>query len=91
MVRGLYTAYTGMRNEQNRMDIISNNLANVSTAGYKEENVASQAFDKVFALKIRDVSEAFNDRRIGTMSLGVKVGEVYTDYRQGSVRETGPV
>ena len=31
----------------------------------------------------------FNDRRIGTMSLGVKVGEVYTDYRQGSVRETG--
>ncbi len=89
MVRGLYTAYTGMRNEQNRMDIISNNLANVSTAGYKEENVASQAFDKVFALKIRDVSESFNDRRIGTMSLGVKVGEVYTDYRQGSVRETG--
>jgi len=71
------------------MDIISNNLANVSTAGYKEENVASQAFDKVFTLKIRDVSESFNDLRIGTMSLGVIVGEVYTDYRQGSVRETG--
>ena len=28
MVKGLYTAYTGMLNEQNRMDIMTNNLAN---------------------------------------------------------------
>ena len=27
MVKGLYTAYTGMVNEQNRMDIMTNNLA----------------------------------------------------------------
>ena len=32
MVKGLYTAYTGMINEQNRLDILSNNLA------YKEES-----------------------------------------------------
>lgn len=89
MVRGLYTAYTGMRNEQTRLDIIANNLANVSTAGYKEESVANQSFDNLLAVKVRDVSEGFADRRIGRMSLGVKVGEVYTDYRQGSVRETG--
>lgn len=89
MVRGLYTAYTGMKNEQNRLDIISNNLANVSTAGYKEESVANQAFDRLLTIKIKDVSEAYNDRAIGAMSLGVKMGEVYTDYRQGSVRETG--
>lgn len=37
MVRGLYTAYTGMSNEQKRLDIISNNLANSATIGYKEE------------------------------------------------------
>ena len=42
MVRGLYTAYTGMRNEQRRLDIISNNLANSATIGYKEENVTSE-------------------------------------------------
>ena len=35
MVRGLYTAYTGMSNEQKRLDIISNNLANSATIGYK--------------------------------------------------------
>lgn len=33
MVKGLYTAYTGMIMEQNRMDILSNNLANSATNG----------------------------------------------------------
>lgn len=88
MLRSLYTAYTGMLNEQNRLDILSNNLANVTTAGYKQENTASQAFDKVLGIKIRDVSEAFNDCAIGYMSLGVKLGEAYTDYAQGSLRKT---
>lgn len=88
MVRGLYTAYTGMSNEQKRLDIISNNLANAATVGYKEDNVTSQSFDNVLTLKIKDASEAYNDRPIGTMSLGVKLGEVYTDYGQGSLRQT---
>ena len=89
MVRGLYTGYTGMWNETKRMDIITNNLANSATVGYKEENVTSQAFDRLYTDKIRDGSEAYVTKRIGNMSLGVKVGEVYTDYGQGSLRETG--
>lgn len=89
MVRGLFTAYTGMANEQKRLDIIANNLANAATVGYKEENVTSQAFDDVLAVKIRDESEAFNNRRIGRMSLGVKLGEAYTNHTQGSLRQTG--
>lgn len=89
MVRGLYTGWTGMENEQKRLDIISNNLANSATVGYKKEGVTNQSFDDVLALKIRDESENFTDKRIGKMSLGVKLGEVYTDYTQGSLRETG--
>ena len=88
MVRGLYTAYTGMKNEQNRLDIISNNLANAATTGYKAEGITSQSFDNLLTIKIKDGSEAYNDRAIGTMSLGVKLGEVYTDYGQGSLKET---
>ncbi|MDK2807562.1 MAG: flagellar basal-body rod protein FlgF [Clostridiales bacterium] len=89
MVRGLYTAYTGMANEQKRLDIIANNVANASTVGYKKESVTNQAFDEVLTLKIRDGSEGFLNKKIGTMSLGVKLGEVYTDYGQGSLRQTG--
>ncbi len=88
MVRGLFTAYTGMKNEQKRLDIIANNLANSATVGFKEDNVTSQSFDEMLTVKIRDVSEAYNDRPIGNMSLGVKIGEVYTNHGQGSLRQS---
>ena len=74
MVRGLYTAYTGMVNEQKRLDIISNNLANSATVGYKAENVTSQSFTDMMAIKIRDGSNAYLDEPIGNMNLGVKIG-----------------
>ena len=38
MLRGLYTSWTGMVNEQKRLDVISNNLANSATLGYKQES-----------------------------------------------------
>ncbi|MCH5272707.1 MAG: flagellar hook-basal body protein [Lachnospiraceae bacterium] len=88
MVRGLYTAWTGMANEQKRLDVISNNLANSATVGYKKEGVTSQSFDEQLAIKIKDKSEPCHERIIGSMSLGVKIGEVYTDYTGGSLRET---
>ena len=89
MLRGLYTAWTGMVNEQKRLDVISNNMANSDTVGYKDERVTSQAFDQVLGIKIRDGSQAYHNQAIGRFSLGVKIGEVYTDYSQGSLRETG--
>lgn len=89
MVKGLYTASTGMINEQRRVDILSNNLANASTTGYKKEGSTSEAFKDVLAVKIKDSSEAYIPRRLGSMSMGVKIGEVYTDYSQGSFHETG--
>lgn len=88
MLRSLYTGWTGMYNEQKRLDVISNNMANATTVGFKKEGVTSQSFDDVLTIKIRDDSEDWKQRHIGDMSLGVKIGEVYTDYRQGSLRET---
>lgn len=89
MVRGLFTSWTGMANEQKRLDIISNNLANSATVGYKKDSVTNQSFDDFLTIKVKDASELYNDRPIGTMNLGVKLGEVYTDFKQGSLRETG--
>lgn len=90
MVRGLYTAYTGMLNEQYRMDIMSNNLANADTTGYKKEGSTAQAYSEVLAVKIKDITENPNTPKdLGNMSLGVKIGETYTDFTQGSLRDTG--
>lgn len=60
MLKGLYTAYTGMINEQHRMDVLTNNLANSTTNGFKKEGTTSEAFDTVLAYKIKDLSEAGN-------------------------------
>lgn len=90
MLRGLYTGWTGMVNEQNRMDVLTNNLANVSTVGYKKEGTTSQAFDDVLTVKIKDASVGLSTvQRTGIRNPGVKIGENYVDYRQGSFRETG--
>lgn len=89
MVRGLFTAWTGLETEQKRLDVIANNMANSATVGFKAENVTNQSFKDVITLKVNDSSENFTDREIGTMNLGVKLGEVYTDYSQGSLKETG--
>ena len=53
MLKGLYTAYTGMINEQNRMDILTNNLANASTVGFKKEGPTTQSFDSIRTGKIK--------------------------------------
>lgn len=89
MVKGLYTAYTGMINEQHRMDVLTNNLANADTNGYKKEGATSQSFDSVLAYKIKDVAEAYPlPKRIGVNDPGVKIGEGYTDFSQGPLKNT---
>ena len=84
MVKGLYTSATGMINEQRRVDVLANNLANASTTGFKAEGATSEAFYDVLAYKIKDTSEPFAARKLGEMNLGVKIGETYTDYSEGS-------
>lgn len=88
MVKGLYTAYTGMLNEQHRMDTLTNNLANTDTTGYKKEGATSQSFDDVLGVKIKDTSEWNIPKRMGILNMGVKIGENYTDYSQGAFKET---
>lgn len=85
MVRGLYTGYTGMLNQQYRLDTITNNLANATTTGYKREDTTARAFDDVLAVKVKDRSVNYLNQGIGKMSLGVKIGENYVDYSQGSL------
>ncbi|MCR4587861.1 MAG: flagellar hook-basal body protein [Lachnospiraceae bacterium] len=90
MLKGLYTAYTGMVHEQHRMDTLTNNLANSATVGFKKEGSTSQSFNDVLAYKIKDTTAPANlPKKLGIMNLGVKIGENYTDYSQGAFRETG--
>lgn len=88
MVKGLYTAYTGMVQQQKRMEVITNNLANSDTNGYKKEGATSVSFADVYAAKIKDDSEFYINRRIGSMNMGAKIGETYTNFDEGPIEVT---
>ena len=90
MLKGLYTAYTGLRNEQNRMDIMTNNLANSTTVGFKKEGSTSQSFDDILAFRLKDTSDVgVLPKRVGINNPGVKIGESYTNFDQGPFQTTG--
>ena len=90
MIRGLYTAATGMNVQSKKMDVISNDLANVNTTGYKKDTMVITSFQETLMKRINDMQNNMpNDEQIGTMSLGAKVAEVYTHFTQGSVISTG--
>ena len=88
MIKGLYTAHTGMVNEMNRLDILTNNLANADTTAYKKEGTTSRTFADELAIKIKDTSDYGLPKAIGEMSLVTHLGQVYTDYSAGNIKVT---
>lgn len=48
MIRGWYTGASGMQAQQNRLDVIANNLANVDTTSFKREVAVSKNFRSCF-------------------------------------------
>lgn len=84
MVRGLYTACTGMTVQAKKLDIISNDMANANTTGYKKDVAIMSSFNDVLMSKIKDNEVA----PIGNVSLGVRVDSVYTAYDMGSLVKT---
>ena len=97
MIRGWYTGASGMNAQQNRLDAISNNLANVDTAGYKRDITVSKSFpellirrtnlDGVYELK-NGMGSADAAPVIGKLGLGVETNENYIDFTQGSFKVT---
>lgn len=89
MIRGLYTAATGMNVQTKKLDVISNDLANVNTTGYKKDTAIIASFPQVLARRIDDIENHIpHNGPIGNMSLGAKIDEVYTHFVQGSVIKT---
>ncbi|MCM1321203.1 MAG: flagellar basal-body rod protein FlgF [Bacteroides sp.] len=95
MIRGWYTGASGMAAQQNRLDAISNNLANVDTTGYKRDVAVSKSFPELLVRRMNDdgvyltsVGSADAAPVIGKLGLGVETNELYTILEQGSFKET---
>ena len=89
MVRGLYTAGTGMLLQRRRMETITNNITNAETTGYKKEYNVAHSFDEVFARRINDTRPRTSaGPGVGPLNLGTQVDHLFTDFTQGSLEVT---
>jgi len=86
MIRGIYTGASGMLAESMRTDVISNNLANVNTAGFKKDVAVTKDFASMLIQRINDGADA---PVIGSVGVGVMVDEVATTYSAGVMKNTG--
>ena len=54
MVRGLYTAAMGMNVQSKRLELVSNDLANASTTGYKKDVGVVSSFKEEYLARLND-------------------------------------
>ena len=89
MLRSLYTAATGMEAQQLKMDVISNNLANASTTGFKK---ARAEFEDLLAETVRvpgaPLPGGGGDPAPLQVGLGVRTGSTTRSFAQGDVVAT---
>ncbi|WP_032121952.1 flagellar basal-body rod protein FlgG [Clostridium amazonitimonense] len=89
MIRGLYTAVSGLITEEARQNVISSNMANANTVGYKSDNLAVKKFDDVLIENYDKIVGGKNVRNpIGYISLGSKIDETKVDFTQGIIEDT---
>lgn len=88
MLRGLYTAGTAMIAQSRRMDVITNNLVNVETAGYKGDVMVTQSFKDMLISRSKDPS-VYQYSYVGPHNTGIHIDTIKTDFTQGALTETG--
>ncbi|NYT79037.1 flagellar basal-body rod protein FlgG [Alcaligenaceae bacterium] len=90
MIRSLWIAKTGLESQQTNMDVISNNLANVNTTGFKRSRAV---FEDLMYQTLRQPGAqvgAANQLPSG-LQIGTGVRTVATEriHTQGNLKETG--
>lgn len=93
MIRGLYTSALGMITNMQRMDVITNNMANADTTSFKRDHVVSHQFSELMMHRLYDPwnlpgVRLFKATAIGNVAPGVFIDDVFTDWTQGSLRQT---
>jgi len=97
MFRGIYTAASGMTASSRRQQMLTNNLANAETPGYKQDQAVLRAFPDILIQRIR-ADKGMNvqgapsfpgNRTLGTLHTGVYAQEGIPSFLQGALKATG--
>ena len=96
MFRGFYTVASGMLSQQRKTEMLTNNMSNSNTPGYKADQASMRAFpemlmDRMDSTSIpteKTLTLPFN-QRVGKLNTGVYMQETIPSFIQGDLQETG--
>ncbi len=89
MIKGLYSAVSAMVMNATRQQVLSHNIANMQTPGFKQ--VLTTAQDFMQNQGVYSTGRTINPdiEYIGLLGLGVQNGPEFVDYQQGALQDTG--
>ncbi|MEC2055403.1 flagellar hook-basal body protein [Peribacillus psychrosaccharolyticus] len=95
MLRGFYTAASGMLAQQRQTEMLTNNLANANTTGFKADQSSIRSFPEMLLQRMESKTVATDNslqlpinKNVGSISTGVYVQEVTPLFSQGDIQET---
>ena len=93
MQTGYYSSAAGMVTQFNRLDTIANNLANVNTVGFKQDNLVVGDFMRVFKEARDELSLQNNTKEAAqflnrTMTRAPQIVDSYTDQSVGTMQKS---
>lgn len=93
LFRGFYTVASGMLAQQRRTEMLTNNMANINTPGYKADQSSVRAFPDMLIQKMEspDVpgnSVATTMTPVGRLNTGVYIQDITPNFKQGDLTQT---
>ena len=96
VLRGFYTAATGMIAQQRRTEMLTNNMSNANTPGYKADQSSLRSFPEMLLSRLENKKVATmngltlpTSNVVGAVNTGVYVQEIASSFSQGTLQETG--
>jgi flagellar basal-body rod protein FlgG len=87
MLRSFYTAGTGMLTQRDRMEVLTNNLTNADTSGYKSDSLILGSFKNMMIERLNDPNGG--SAEVGQLGNGAHINKVVTSFEQGNLEGTG--
>ena len=87
MFKGFYQLTSAMLSQGRRLDVVSHNMTNISTAGYKLDRYTDSTFQDVLIGRVGNKNKAVSTE-MGEETYILAPSELVTDFTQGSMEET---
>ncbi len=90
MYQGFYKLASGMLTQQRNLNVISNNMVNIQTPGYKHDTLVTSTFQEEMLLRTGRRNKE-NPTELGVTSKIKTASRTYVDYGQGNFEQTDEI